>query len=192
MQQYTTSQVAKGLGISAQKLNKCLEALKIQTSYRYNDRVYWKLTNEYQGKGYDTYDGSYAEKVSRIKLLPTLHWTSLGKSFIEKAYNLYVFWKQELSGPFVSSLHRYTNSKGRKVVQLTRYDATEPLDGSRAYISEERRKSFCNYAADSLYRLTSPYGRPSFAIDDRDVNFYQKWSNYIADYHKYHVLLKEE
>lgn len=78
---YTTTQIAKELGMSATELNNRLHHLKVQ----YKQRKTWLLYAKYQDKGYtDTYTHWYqSQNGDNISNMQTM-WTEKGRRFIHK------------------------------------------------------------------------------------------------------------
>lgn len=187
---YNASRVAEACGLkSSQQLNKLLEALGVQTSFMYNERKYWKLTEQYQGKGYE----AYKKPQAKYKLLATLRWTEKGLEFIQHLVYCWQAWQKVYADEPTNALHMYTNKAQRKVIQLTPYDPNEPLDGTRVYIPESVRKRFAEDVRNfSTYyrqkRYWNPYA-PCYAIDDRDPGLLAKWERWIKNYYRFNVLL---
>lgn len=76
---YTTTQIAKDLGMSGMRLNSLLESAGIQ----YKTRDQWVLTYKYQDKGYtktSTYAYQDTSGETRSKMLT--EWTEAGRKFI--------------------------------------------------------------------------------------------------------------
>lgn len=168
----------------------------MQTPFYHNDRKYWKLTAKYQNQGLEVYDRGYAVNVSRPHLLATLHWTEKGIKFLKRLLAERDHWQLVLTEHKVSALHLYINKAGRQVVQLTRYNPVEPLDGTRAYIPERIRKEFVQDARSSQYYASKmrwdPFGAKC-AIDDRDSELLADWITFITEYnHWYSVLINSE
>lgn len=76
---YSTTDIAKDLGMSAKTLNKKLHSLGIQ--YKQHDT--WYLYAEYQDKGYTRIVPNYiADKNGETVNHPSMRWTEKGRSFI--------------------------------------------------------------------------------------------------------------
>lgn len=81
---WTTTSIAKELGMSASKLNRFLRELGIQF---YRDG-HWVLTARYDGKGYtDTRTALYTSKSGAQKTAIHTVWTETGRAFIHKQLN---------------------------------------------------------------------------------------------------------
>lgn len=76
---YTTTQIAKELGMSAQLLNRLLRAYGIQ----FRQSGQWQLYSKYDNKGYTkTRTHTYKKKDGRIQSLLTTVWTEAGRMLI--------------------------------------------------------------------------------------------------------------
>lgn len=76
---YSTTDIAKDLGMSAKTLNKKLHSLGIQ--YKQHDT--WYLYAEYQDKGYARIVPNYiADKNGETVNHPSMRWTEAGRKFI--------------------------------------------------------------------------------------------------------------
>lgn len=81
---YTTTEIAKGLNISACKLNRILS----KKGVLYQQQGQWVLSPAYQIKGYMTTKSlSYNRKNGRVSNMFTSVWTEAGKIFIYKLIN---------------------------------------------------------------------------------------------------------
>jgi phage antirepressor YoqD-like protein len=81
---YTTTEIAKGLNISACKLNRILSKKGVLCQ----QQGQWVLSPAYQIKGYMTTKSlSYNRKNGRISSMFTSVWTEAGKTFIYKLIN---------------------------------------------------------------------------------------------------------
>lgn len=81
---YTTTEIAKGLNISACKLNRILSKKGVLCQ----QHGQWVLSPAYQIKGYMTTKSlSYNRKNGRISSMFTSVWTEAGKTFIYKLIN---------------------------------------------------------------------------------------------------------
>lgn len=81
---YTTTEIAKGLSISACKLNRILSEKGVLCQ----QQGQWVLSPAYQIKGYMTTKSlSYNRKNGRISSMFTSVWTEAGKTFIYKLIN---------------------------------------------------------------------------------------------------------
>lgn len=78
---FTTTQIAKELGMSAVALNRLLHEYGIQ----YNQSGHWFLYQQYADKGYvKTREHMYERKDGRIGLNLTMEWTTAGRMFIHE------------------------------------------------------------------------------------------------------------
>jgi len=76
---YTTTQVAKELGMSAVELNKILFAKKVQ----FNQSGTWVLYAPHQNKGYTkTHTTTYTDHEGKTRTSMLTVWTELGRKFI--------------------------------------------------------------------------------------------------------------
>lgn len=81
---YTTTEIAKGLNISACKLNRILSKKGVLCQHQGQ----WVLSPAYQIKGYMTTKSlSYNRKNGRVSNMFTSVWTEAGKTFIYKLIN---------------------------------------------------------------------------------------------------------
>ena len=81
---YTTTEIAKGLNISACKLNRILSKKGVLCQ----QQGQWVLSPAYQIKGYMTTKSlSYNRKNGRVSSMFTSVWTEAGKTFIYKLIN---------------------------------------------------------------------------------------------------------
>lgn len=78
---FTTTQIAKELGMSAVRLNRLLHEYGIQ----FNQSGHWFLYQQYAEKGYTkTREHMYERKDGRIGLNLTMEWTTAGRMFIHQ------------------------------------------------------------------------------------------------------------
>lgn len=78
---FTTTQIAKELGMSAQRLNRLLHQYGIQ----YNKSGHWFLYQQYVEKGYTrTREHLYTRKDGRMNINLTMEWTAAGRMFIHQ------------------------------------------------------------------------------------------------------------
>lgn len=83
---YTTTQIAKEVGMSAQSLNKILNGLKIQ----FRQSGQWMLYAKYQAKGYmKTRTHTYTRSNGRIQSMLTSVWTEAGRMFLHSLLKKY-------------------------------------------------------------------------------------------------------
>lgn len=83
---YTTTQIAKELGMSAQRLNKLLNGLKVQ----YRQSGQWLLYAKYQAKGYmKTRTHTYQRNNGRISTMLVSVWTEAGRMFLHTLLRKY-------------------------------------------------------------------------------------------------------
>lgn len=83
---YTTTQIAKELGMTAQSLNKILKGLGVQ----FHQSGQWLLYAKYQAKGYTkTRTHTYTRSNGRINTNITLVWTEAGRMFIHTILKKY-------------------------------------------------------------------------------------------------------
>lgn len=83
---YTTTQIAKELGMSAQTLNKMLHGLGVQ----YRQSGQWLLYAKYQAKGYmKTRTHTYTCSNGRVKTMITSVWTEAGRMFLHSLLKKY-------------------------------------------------------------------------------------------------------
>ena len=81
---YTTTQVAKELGMSAQLLNRLLHDFGIQ----FKQSGQWQLYAMYDQKGYiKTRTHTYTKKDGRIQTMLTTVWTEAGRKFLHDTIN---------------------------------------------------------------------------------------------------------
>lgn len=81
---YTANQVAKELGMSARKLNKELNDLKVQ----YKQSGTWLLYSRYQNQGYtETRTYTYYDSQGKKKTSMATLWTERGRKFIHTLLN---------------------------------------------------------------------------------------------------------
>ncbi len=83
---YTTTQIAKELGMSAQLLNRLLHAYGIQ----YRQSGQWQLYKMYEDKGYTkTRTHTYTKKDGRVQSMLTTVWTEAGRMFLHQTIEKY-------------------------------------------------------------------------------------------------------
>lgn len=83
---YTTTQIAKELGMSAQSLNKVLHGLGVQ----FRQSGQWLLYAKYQSKGYmKTRTHTYTRTNGRISTMLVSVWTEAGRMFLHSLLNKY-------------------------------------------------------------------------------------------------------
>lgn len=83
---YTTTQIAKEVGMSAQSLNKILHGLGVQ----FRQSGQWLLYAKYQAKGYTkTRTHTYTRSNGRINTNITLVWTEAGRMFVHNILKKY-------------------------------------------------------------------------------------------------------
>lgn len=83
---YTTTQIAKELGMSAQLLNRLLHAYGVQ----FKQSGQWQLYKQYEDKGYTkTRTHTYTKKDGRVQLLLTTVWTEAGRMFLHSTIEKY-------------------------------------------------------------------------------------------------------
>lgn len=83
---YTTTQIAKELGMSAQALNKMLHGLGVQ----YRQSGQWLLYAKYQAKGYmKTRTHTYQRNNGRISTMLVSVWTEAGRMFLHSLLKKY-------------------------------------------------------------------------------------------------------
>lgn len=83
---YTTTQIAKELGMSAQLLNRLLHAYGIQ----YRQSGQWMLYKMYEDKGYTkTRTHTYTKKDGRVQSMLTTVWTEAGRMFLHRTMEKY-------------------------------------------------------------------------------------------------------
>lgn len=83
---YTTTQIAKELGMSAQRLNKLLNGLKVQ----YRQSGQWLLYAKYQAKGYmKTRTHTYQRNNGRTSTMLVSVWTEAGRMFLHSLLRKY-------------------------------------------------------------------------------------------------------
>lgn len=81
---YTTTQIAKELGMSAQLLNRLLHDFGIQ----FKQGGQWQLYAMYDQKGYiKTRTHTYTKKDGRIQTMLTTVWTEAGRKFLHDTIN---------------------------------------------------------------------------------------------------------
>lgn len=81
---YTTTTIAKELGLAAKSLNLKLKALKIQ----YYHDGHWVLTHQFQNKGYtQTRTHTYYDKENNQQTSLQTVWTEKGRAFIHGKLN---------------------------------------------------------------------------------------------------------
>lgn len=81
---YTTTQVAKELGMSAQLLNRLLHDFGVQ----FKQGCQWQLYAMYDQKGYiKTRTHTYTKKDGRIQTMLTTVWTEAGRKFLHETIN---------------------------------------------------------------------------------------------------------
>ena len=81
---YTTTQVAKELGMSAQLLNRLLHDFGVQ----FKQGGQWQLYAMYDQKGYiKTRTHTYTKKDGRIQTMLTTVWTEAGRKFLHDTIN---------------------------------------------------------------------------------------------------------
>ena len=89
---FTTTQIAKELGMSAVALNRLLHEYGIQ----YNQSGHWFLYQQYADNGYvKTREHMYERKDGRIGLNLTMEWTTAGRMFIHEV----IRFKRSLTQP---------------------------------------------------------------------------------------------
>ena len=83
---YTTTQIAKELGMSAQLLNRLLHAYGVQ----FKQSGQWQLYKQYEDKGYTkTRTHTYTKKDGRVQSLLTTVWTEAGRMFLHSTIEKY-------------------------------------------------------------------------------------------------------
>ena len=83
---YTTTQIAKELGMSAQLLNRLLHAYGVQ----FKQSGQWQLYKMYADKGYSkTRTHTYTKKDGRVQSLLTTVWTEAGRMFLHQTIEKY-------------------------------------------------------------------------------------------------------
>lgn len=83
---YTTTQIAKELGMSAQLLNRLLHAYGVQ----FKQSGQWQLYKQYEDKGYTkTRTHTYTKKDGRVQSLLTTVWTEAGRMFLYSTIEKY-------------------------------------------------------------------------------------------------------
>lgn len=83
---YTTTQIAKELGMSAQLLNRLLHAYGVQ----FKQSGQWQLYKQYEDKGYTkTRTHTYTKKDGRVQSLLTTVWTEAGRMFLHQTIEKY-------------------------------------------------------------------------------------------------------
>lgn len=83
---YTTTQIAKELGMSAQRLNKLLNGLKVQ----YRQSGQWLLYDRFQAKGYmKTRTHTYQRNNGRTSTMLVSVWTEAGRMFLHSLLRKY-------------------------------------------------------------------------------------------------------
>lgn len=83
---YTTTQIAKELGMSAQLLNRLLHAYGVQ----FKQSGQWQLYKMYEDKGYTkTRTHTYTKKDGRVQSLLTTVWTEAGRMFLHQTIEKY-------------------------------------------------------------------------------------------------------
>lgn len=83
---YTTTQIAKELGMSAQLLNRLLHAYGVQ----FRQSGQWLLYKQYEDKGYTkTRTHAYTKKDGRIQSMLTTVWTEAGRMFLHQTMERY-------------------------------------------------------------------------------------------------------
>lgn len=83
---YTTTQIAKELGMSAQLLNRLLHAYGVQLK----QSGQWQLYKQYEDKGYTkTRTHTYTKKDGRVQSLLTTVWTEAGRMFLHSTIEKY-------------------------------------------------------------------------------------------------------
>ena len=83
---YTTTQIAKELGMSAQLLNRLLHAYGVQ----FKQSGQWQLYKQYEDKGYTkTRTHTYTKKDGRAQSLLTTVWTEAGRMFLHSTIEKY-------------------------------------------------------------------------------------------------------
>lgn len=83
---YTTTQIAKELGMSAQLLNRLLHAYGVQ----FKKSGQWQLYKQYEDKGYTkTRTHTYTKKDGRVQSLLTTVWTEAGRMFLHSTIEKY-------------------------------------------------------------------------------------------------------
>lgn len=83
---YTTTQIAKELGMSAQLLNRLLHACGVQ----FKQSGQWQLYKQYEDKGYTkTRTHTYTKKDGRVQSLLTTVWTEAGRMFLHSTIEKY-------------------------------------------------------------------------------------------------------
>lgn len=90
---YTTTQIAKELGMSAQRLNKLLHGLKVQ----YRQSGQWLLYAKYQAKGYmKTRTHTYQRSNGRTSTMLVSVWTEAGRMFLHSLLKKYDLIKSDV------------------------------------------------------------------------------------------------
>ncbi len=83
---YTTTQIAKELGMSAQSLNKVLHGLGVQ----FRQSGQWLLYAKYQAKGYTkTRTHTYTRTNGRVSTMIVSVWTEAGRMFLHSLLKKY-------------------------------------------------------------------------------------------------------
>lgn len=83
---YTTTQIARELGMSAQRLNKLLNGLKVQ----YRQSGQWLLYARFQAKGYmKTRTHTYQRNNGRTSTMLVSVWTEAGRMFLHSLLRKY-------------------------------------------------------------------------------------------------------
>lgn len=83
---YTTTQIAKELGMSAQLLNRLLHAYGVQ----FKQSGQWRLYKQYEDKGYTkTRTHTYTKKDGRVQSALTTVWTEAGRMFLHSTIEKY-------------------------------------------------------------------------------------------------------
>lgn len=83
---YTTTQIAKELGMSAQLLNRLLHAYGVQ----FKQSGQWQLYKQYEDKGFTkTRTHTYTKKDGRVQSLLTTVWTEAGRMFLHSTIEKY-------------------------------------------------------------------------------------------------------
>lgn len=83
---YTTTQIAKELGMPAQLLNRLLHAYGVQ----FKQSGQWQLYKQYEDKGYTkTRTHTYTKKDGRVQSLLTTVWTEAGRMFLHSTIEKY-------------------------------------------------------------------------------------------------------
>lgn len=175
---YSTTQVAKRYGVSANKLNSLLANLNIQKSFYVNNRKYWSLNSK--NSNLVVYDKSYANNVTRPFMQSVMYWTEEGLSWLDRSFKKMIDLNDNLEQP-TNALHKYITNRDHIAIQLISYNPNEEFNEERVPISETQRKEFCKDVAYAKFRKDDWFHH--YGVDERNKQEFEKWSQIMKQIH---------